>query len=130
MRRAGLTIDNIDQDLAVLRRLFDHRKIADDSDRIGAQIAIHGFDQIDTRLLFSERDHAAVVFVFELRQRLAPVFHFLIGIEQRHARIVGYVERGAARFSLFAELLIESLAVLLQQMRADVISDGGEQRNL
>ena len=111
-------------------RLFDHREVRHDCDRISAHIAVNTFNQVNARIHLAQRNHPAVVFVFQCGQLLAPVFHLLIRIQQRHARIVSHVQGSAFSRWLFAKLLIESFAMLSQQVSADIILDCSEERNL
>ena len=113
MRCAGLAIDDINQDLPVTVGLFNHREVRHDRDRIRSLIAVHSFDEINTGIDLAERNHAAVVFVFQRRQFLAPVLHLLVGIQQRHAGVVGDVQRRARGLGFFAIFVVESNAVVL-----------------
>src|SRR5436853_1144391 len=107
-RSAALSIDGVDDDLPAWRSLGDERQIGDDRYRVGPQIFVDALDQIDAGLALAERDHPHVVFVFERRQRLAPRTHHLVGVQERHSRVIRDVERHA--ITLASKLLIERLA--------------------
>ena len=79
-RLAVLTIDCIDQQVAIRRCLLDHREISHDHDRVRAQIAADCLDEVDTGFAFAEWNRAPVELVFERRQRFAPARYELIRI--------------------------------------------------
>ena len=66
---------------------------------VSSEIAVDRFDQVDARVAFAKHHHPRVVDVIERGQPFAPTADHLIGIEQRHARIVGDVERLAIAFA-------------------------------
>src|SRR6185295_12335960 len=69
---------------------------------------------------FFQRDHPAVVLVFEWLQWFAPAADKLVRIQERHASIVGDVQwRPSGRF-LGTKPLIKRLSRLLLQLAAHI----------
>ncbi|MCG3160586.1 MAG: hypothetical protein JMDDDDMK_01655 [Acidobacteria bacterium] len=123
-RFARFAVNRVNQHLAVPIRvvgcLVDHRQVGDDGDGVSAQIAVDGFDQINARLAFAERDHPRVVFVLGRRQHLPPRTDKLVGIEQRHARVIGHVQR---QLLARTEFVVERGARFAAQLAAKIILD-------
>ena len=114
MRRARFAIDHIDYDLSMTVCLLNHRQVGDDGEGIGAHPFVDCFNQVHAGVDLAERNHPAVVFVFQRRQLLAPVLHLRVRIQERHARVIGNIQRRARRFGLFSILFIKRFAMLLQ----------------
>ncbi len=116
-RFAGFAVNCVDKQVSIGSRLINHREIGNDDNRVGSQIVRDSFHQVDPGAPLAERNHAFVVFLLQRLQRLAPTGHQQIRIQQRHASIVGYIQRRADRFRLFAELLIEGLTRIAFELR-------------